>query len=565
MSKITVNDSLKKGKGLVDITKTINKDIPIKWYTCGPTIYDYAHIGHARTMITFDCIKRMLEYMGYTINYVMNITDIDDKIIGRVHQIVKSELFIISARSDQYLKNMLTDNGIITDFGKDYPVKQTLFESISLCESISKLVTIQILEKIVGNIDYQQLYNTRYYEFIKFMENDFWSDMVNIGVNLPTCITRVTDNIDNIIKYIQRIEQNGYCYVSNGSVYFDSQKFINDGHNIGPLLQNLEQTHVQEQAFISEKKHPHDFALWKAAKEGELMFESIYGPGRPGWHIECSVMATQVLGTLDIHSGGIDLLFPHHNNEIVQAVGHNNDGTDWVKHFLHSGHLMVNSTKMSKSLGNYVTIKDFLNQNSCYVLRLLFLLHDWDGPLDYNKDTIDEAKYFDKKISDYINNIDYIVKQSTYIRKNIINNADLEFQKLHISFVKSVKVSMKNNFNTKTIMRDILEIIGKTYVYLEKGDYNIDIITKNSDYIKEILSVFGIVYNNLSNTIDSDNLIQTCVDFRDDIRAVILSSGKENKIKLFEVIDEFRETKLKKLGIQLEDMGRNKPTKWKII
>jgi len=260
-----------------------DKNVPIKWYTCGPTIYSDAHIGHARTFISFDVIRRVMMHFGYEIIYVMNITDIDDKIINKV--------------------------------------------------------------KEIGDAN-----TNSYYDFIKKMENSFWNDMDKLNNLRPTVVTRVTEYIDKIKNYIQKMEDNDLIYVINGTVYIDSEKYKAKGFK-WDIFGRATTTEFTDCEFSSDKKNNADFSLWKAAKPGEITFDSKWGKGRPSWHIECSTMSKDILGShIDIHSGGIDLIYPHHNNEIIQSISYENDEKIPIKYFLHSGHLNINGDKMAKSV-----------------------------------------------------------------------------------------------------------------------------------------------------------------------------------------------------------------------
>mmetsp|Transcript_17599 Transcript_17599/g.29164 ORF Transcript_17599/g.29164 Transcript_17599/m.29164 type:complete len:327 (+) Transcript_17599:208-1188(+) len=270
----------------------------VTWYICGPTVYDVSHIGHARTYLAFDIVRRILsDYFHYDVFMVMNITDIDDKII------IKSK-----------------------DLGVSFM------------------------------------------EVARQYEADFLEDMTSLGVRPPDVLTRVSEYVPQIIQYIERIIANGFAYDSNGSVYFDVGKFSSDpSHSYAKLQPNAigDASLLQEgegalsSAYGSEKRSPGDFALWKRSKEGEPSWDSPWGPGRPGWHIECSAMASDIIGEkMDVHAGGVDLKFPHHDNELAQSEAYFKSD-QWVNYFLHTGHLHIDGLKMAKSLKNFITIKCF--------------------------------------------------------------------------------------------------------------------------------------------------------------------------------------------------------------
>ena len=293
---LKVNNSLCNEK-VEFVTK--NGDRTLNWYMCGPTVYDSAHLGHARTYLTFDILRRILSsYFNYDVNLCMNITDIDDKIIKRSNE---------------------------------------------------------------QNIEFSK--------FAKMWEDDFFKDMRNLNVLYPNHITRVSEYIPEIIDFIKVIMDKGYAYENKGSVYFDIDAYKKGGHMYAKLVpqdkvQNIEELEEAEGALskdtINDKKNKGDFALWKASKPGEPFWASPWGNGRPGWHIECSVMCSSVFGTsLDIHSGGIDLRFPHHDNEIAQTEAHD-ESKQWINYFLHTGHLKIEGLKMSKSLKNFKKISEAL-------------------------------------------------------------------------------------------------------------------------------------------------------------------------------------------------------------
>ena len=300
---LKVNNSLCNEK-VEFLTK--NGDRTINWYMCGPTVYDAAHLGHARTYLTFDIIRRILSnYFHYDVSLCMNITDIDDKIIQR---------------SNEQKKNFA--------------------------------------------------------EFAKFWEDSFFKDMRALNIMYPNYITRVSEYIPEIISFIEEIIKKGYAYEKNGSVYFDIEEYKKGNHLYAKLVpqdknQNLDELQETEGALskdnTQEKKNKGDFALWKTSKKDEPFWDSPWGKGRPGWHIECSVMSSSIFGdSLDIHSGGIDLKFPHHDNEIAQTEAHD-DSKQWINYFLHTGHLKIEGLKMSKSLKNFKKITDFF----VYILLML--------------------------------------------------------------------------------------------------------------------------------------------------------------------------------------------------
>lgn len=288
-------------------------------YVCGVTVYDFCHIGHARTFVSFDMIVRYLRYRGFKVKYVRNITDIDDKIIKRANE---------------------------------------------------KGVSAKELSE----------------EFITKMYEDF--DRLNIA--RPDVEPRATDNIPEIIALVERLIKKGFAYVAgNGDVMFAIDAFKNYGRLSGQKLEELEAGSRVE--VEKTKRNPFDFVLWKMAKEGEPFWESPWGNGRPGWHIECSAMNSKVLGQhFDIHGGGSDLIFPHHENEIAQSCCAFD--TKYVNYWLHSGMVMINDEKMSKSLGNFFTIRDVLKQYDAETVRYFLISAQYRSPLNYSQDNLDNAR-----------------------------------------------------------------------------------------------------------------------------------------------------------------------------
>lgn len=479
-----------------------NKSIPVKWYTCGPTIYSSAHLGHARTFISFDIIRRILIHLGYEIIYVMNITDIDDKIINKVKELSFSD----EINSDVYM------------------------------------------------------------EYISKMEDEFLSDMDKLNIIRPTVMTRVTEYIEKIIKYIETMEKNELTYCVNGTVYIDSEKYIKKGYD-WDLFGRSVKTEFTECEFSSEKKNNADFSLWKAAKQGEIKFYSKWGDGRPSWHIECSVMSNDILGkTIDIHSGGIDLIFPHHNNEIIQSIAHENCNDQPIKYFLHSGHLNIHGEKMAKSLGNFITINNFLeNIGTSRQLRLLFLLHSWNKPMDFTDDTLNEAIITEKRIIDFYANMEHVTRSHSLITTSYTKNDD-EYLAYVMESKQSINTSLLQNMDTKKIIHIILNMITTTYKYTELLDCNIGLVNNMVKFITQMFDIFGINFISIINNDKSDSLVDIIVDFREDIRTLMKNNIKEIPKNIvsdtFKILDDVRDNKLKSNGIIIEDFGIGKKNKW---
>ncbi len=473
----SVYNSLSKKKEPFDH----NKDVPIKWYTCGPTVYDSAHVGHARTFLTFDIIRRIFEHYGYQVYYVMNITDVDDKIIERTTK-----------------DNLLP--------------------------------------------------------FVRTMEQDFWEDMDDLNVIRPHMVTRVTEYSEKMIEYVEHLINLGFAYESNGSVYFDHQAYIDAGLNPFPLQK------IPESDFTTEpntyKKSPKDFALWKKSKEDEFSFSSSWSDGRPGWHLECSVMSRDILGQdIDIHSGGIDLLFPHHQNEILQTNAHVNDTNfEWIKTFLHAGHLNIDGQKMSKSLKNFVTIRNFLKKiGTKKDMRMLFLLHKWNKPMDYNEDTVAHAVQTNNRIRETFNHLEHLMKQ----KKETIGLEEFTEISMQIKeWEKEIDAYLKDNFNTPAVLETIMESIH--YFYVEFSETNSQIVDEYHHFLNTTLRIFGLNYQT-DIDIDTEKFVSLGIDLREDIRDIVLENkteiGKDVFREIFQVLDQFRDQKLLEAGVVLQDLG----------
>ena len=316
---LTVYNTLTRRK---EAFKTIEEN-KVRMYCCGITVYDYCHLGHARTCLVWDVVRRYLQWCGYEVNYIQNFTDIDDKILNRARQ------------------------------------EGTSMEAVS------------------------EKYIAAYFE-----------DMERLGVGKADAYPRATHTLDGIKRLVAELEQKGFAYPADGDVYYSVQKFPQYGKLSGRKLEDLQagasgRVAVEDEE-ASKKQYPFDFALWKAAKEGEPAWESPWGNGRPGWHIECSAMVRERLGeTIDIHVGGSDLTFPHHENEIAQseaATGH-----PLANYWLHNGMIIVEGKKMSKSLGNFITIRELLDKSEPMAVRLFILQTQYRKPVDFTDEALATA------------------------------------------------------------------------------------------------------------------------------------------------------------------------------
>ncbi|KAM3182992.1 hypothetical protein ACTXT7_011227 [Hymenolepis weldensis] len=435
----------------------------VTWYCCGPTVYDSSHMGHARSYISFDIIRRVLvDYFGFTVKYVMNITDIDDKIIKRARQHYLISSYFENASTVAQVKQDIRDAvKILEEKSKTHPepeqrdylkrevdrLRMVLTSRITVSSLLSgaQEALANFLDSKLGS----SISDYKIFEALpRRMEKEFLGEMRALNARIlyingsydflfyfvldADKLTRVSEYIDPIITYILKIIDNGFAYpVESGSVYFNTKKFAEtEGHFYAKLVptaygdaEKLASGEGDLTITDAEKRNFSDFALWKASKPGEPAWPSPWGPGRPGWHIECSVMASDAIGDcMDIHTGGVDLKFPHHDNELAQSeayFGHSH----WVNYFLHAGHLTISGCKMSKSLKNFITIRDALRQHTARELRFAFLLHSWRDTLDYGADTMNEALALSKTINDFLFNVSHTLRLLSL--SELKNNGDL--------------------------------------------------------------------------------------------------------------------------------------------
>lgn len=461
----------------------------VKMYICGPTVYDDSHIGHGRTYVMFDVIRSILEkYYNYNVIFVMNITDIDDKIINKAN----------------------------TTGEKPY--------------DITKKYTREFLE-----------------------------DMGALNVRLPTRLTKVTDYVEKIGKFISKLEENGFAYRSNGSVYFDVEKYKKSFDY--PIFRsvegiNLDSCNVSEKNMVSEKRNVADFALWKAAKKNEVFFEYDDLPGRPGWHIECSVMASDVIGdSIDIHAGGVDLKFPHHENEIAQCQAYF-QSTPWIKYFLHTGHLNIDGLKMSKSLKNFTTIREILKETTPNQLRILFLNHQWNKDMNYEIEELKFALNMEKKIKNfisYVNSLNFDAYEDNLDEKMFTKTKDHEVLQALEKSQNGVDFAFSNNFDTPEVLKCITELLSSTNSVLKE----VSALTLFAvrDFINKILDILGIEGPKpTEDSGDAEALADILNSFRNKVRG--FAKEKRDSKELYGLCDELRDV-LKERGFVIEDSKLN--------
>ncbi|KAI8646810.1 cysteinyl-tRNA synthetase [Parasitella parasitica] len=630
------------------LTKTKTDFIPkagrrVTWYNCGPTVYDASHMGHARTYLSMDIIRRVLEdYFNYDVLFVQNITDIDDKIILRARQqylfenlkkeTTRLDQHIIQQTEEAWLefanaKLKKLDASLVssaTSNWKDFTEKMTpeeIAKALVLDEKFKMIysaldtsyVAIQTakadLQKgvkgkeasdalLVASQDIisswldsrkgQEVIDPKVFrELPAFWEQEYFKDMEALNVRAPDVQTRVSEYIPEIIDYVQKIIDNGYAYVAAGSVYFDTSRY--DGH-AGHHYAKLEPWSKGDTALIEDgegslgsqlqgKKSPNDFALWKTSKPGEPVWNSPWSQGRPGWHIECSVMASAVLGqNMDIHSGGVDLAFPHHDNELAQSEAHYNC-EQWVNYFLHAGHLHVEGQKMSKSLKNFITISEALKTYTARQLRIFFLLHQWDAKMDFKKSSMQETIQLEQFIKNFFDNTKAMIykiqsdgsRGATELSGGAITHRFRELEQKLLELLQekqdAVHAALCDSINTSAAMDEIVDLISgaNKYMKVDTKGVNVHILSKVAKWVTSMLKVFGVADNGAEiglgaaaagqeagNTEDIlMPYLQALSTFRDQVRNGALS--KVEHTEFLTMCDSLRDNQMIDLSVSLDD------------
>lgn len=439
----------------------------VKIYACGPTVYNYIHIGNSRPICVFDVLRRYLEYRGYKVTFVQNFTDIDDKIIKKANE-----------------------------EGTDY-------------KTVSE----------------------------KYIE-EFWKDAKGLNFRPATVHPKATENIDKIIEIVSGLIENGHAYAVDGDVYFSPKTFPEYGKLSHQPLEELE---AGARIMVGDiKRDPMDFALWKAAKPGEPYWDSPWGKGRPGWHIECSAMVCRYLGeTIDIHCGGQDLIFPHHENEIAQSECFT--GKPFAHYWMHNGYINVDNVKMSKSLGNFFTVRDVAEKYGYEPIRYLMISSSYRSPINYSVDIIEQCKASLQRLYTCRDGIDFEIKNAP--DGELDENIKAQFDKRVEQFIKA----MDDDLNTADgiaavfeLARDINTLVVGKGVTKATAEYAAKIFD-------ELTGVLGLVYNRKTETLD------------EDIDAMIEARTKARKEKNWAEADRIRD-ELKAMGIVLEDTAQG--VKW---
>lgn len=434
----------------------------VKIYVCGPTVYNFFHLGNARPFVVFDTLRRYLEYIGYKVNFVQNFTDVDDKIINRAKE-----------------------------------------EGLTAPEISEKYIT------------------------------EYFKDTKALNIHPATTHPRVSENIQQIIEFISTLIEKGYAYQVDGDVYYSPTKF--DGY--GKLSkQNIDELRAGARIMVEEKKRePLDFALWKARKEeGEIAWKSPWGMGRPGWHIECSAMSKRYLGpTLDIHAGGQDLKFPHHENEIAQSEACN--GVEFAKYWMHNGYITINKEKMSKSLGNFFTVREILERYDGEAIRFFLLSGHYRSPIDFNDGLMDMAKASLGRLENARDNLKFLAGtqegNTTEAEKHTLN----DFEQFRVKF----KDAMDDDLNTADAIAAIFELVTEINKDVKDGCSK-EMAEKSLGILLELTGVLGLLETEKDESVDDE--ISKLIEERQQARAE----------KNFQRADEIRDM-LKERGITLKD------------
>ncbi|MBT2638076.1 MULTISPECIES: cysteine--tRNA ligase [unclassified Bacillus (in: firmicutes)] len=440
----------------------------VKMYVCGPTVYNYIHIGNARPAIVFDTVRRYLEFRGYDVQYISNFTDVDDKLIKAANEI-----------------------------GEDVPT---------------------IAQRFI---------------------DAYFEDVHALGCKTADAHPRVTETMDLIIEFISALIEKGFAYESGGDVYYRTREF----KEYGKLShQSIEELKVGARIQVGEKKQDAlDFVLWKSAKEGEISWDSPWGKGRPGWHIECSAMAREYLGdTIDIHAGGQDLAFPHHENEIAQSEALT--GKTFARYWMHNGYININNEKMSKSLGNFVTVHDIIKQIDPQVLRFFMISVHYRNPINYSQELLEKTQAAFERLKTSYQNLKHRLGASANLTDNNQEWLD-KIAGIREQFIKD----MDDDFNTANGVSTLFELSKLSNLYLMEKN-------TSEEVIKAFMNEFETLFDVLGLSLKDEELLD------EEIEALIEKRTQARKERNFQLADDIRD-QLKEMNIIIEDTPQG--IRWK--
>jgi cysteinyl-tRNA synthetase len=462
------------------LTRKKEEFIPLKsgevgMYVCGPTVYNYIHIGNARPFIIFEVVRRFLKFKGYKVKYIQNLTDIDDKMINKAKEL--------------------------------------------------KITVSELAEKFI---------------------QEYFIDADSLNIERADVHPRATEHIREIIDLVKGLLEKGYAYEIDGDIFFDVSRFKNYGKLSG---QNIEEVKSGARVEVNErKKNAIDFVLWKRAKEGEPSWESPWGKGRPGWHIECSAMSMKYLGkSFDIHTGGSDLIFPHHENEIAQSEAYTNK--QFVKYWMHNGYLCLNNQKMSKSLGNIMKVRDISQKYKGEIIRYFILSAHYRSPFNFSEEQLQQAESSLQRLNNTIYNVKHLLKQDKF-RRLIDKDDEFILEKGRENKQKFIE-AMDDDFNTPVALSRLFSFTREANIYLNSPEQ------KNKEVLEEINKFYQELAGKILGILKDFDHEES---FEQEIKKIIEEREKARKEKNWVESDRIRD-KLQEKGILLEDTPEG--ARWK--
>ncbi|KAI6037594.1 tRNA synthetases class I (C) catalytic domain-containing protein [Pisolithus marmoratus] len=637
------------------LTKSKAEFIPrngriVKWYNCGPTVYDASHMGHARNYVTQDILRRIMsDYFGYDVHFVMNVTDIDDKIILRARQKYLFEKFRdqvaslsidvidrvfaawkthvlnrvskalpddVKAREQEESASWLRIEQFLQDkdrkaecLKRDEKLDMHLtaarqtFSALSVArERLSssqcdREYALQLVDEsrdiLSASLDEELKHTVTdpsiFRALAAYWESQFFRDMDRLGVRRPDILTRVTEYVPDIVDFVKRIIDNGYAYTHSGSVYFDTLAFDSSNEHVyaklepwskgnRELLAEGEGWSSSALSSSGSKRSAADFALWKASKAGEPSWPSPWGPGRPGWHIECSVMASAIFGdNMDIHSGGIDLAFPHHDNEMAQSEAYHGCES-WVNFFIHTGHLHIEGLKMSKSLKNFITVDEILRRFTPRQLRLAFLSQLWNAKVDFSESLMTgEVRTIESNFNNFFATVKAILLANDGQSDGYHHYEDPERELMNELYQSklSFRAVLCDSFNTPEALRILRDLVSRTNVYINSRgkSLNVGVVEQSARWVGQMLRMFGLgegdepdlgwgAEQTVNDGVNREEVLMPYLrvlsSFRDGVRRLVIAKTEDAPKEILRLCDQLRDDDLVPLGVALDDQEDGK-------